>query len=373
VGEFCSNCGKKINGSELFCTGCGEKLGADLQTPVIKVKEETFIEKAEKRSVHRKNNKGFLLILFSLLGIVITVIAVYFIINNLKDSTQTDANNKENVTKTVSNNMEKEASNQVDTTQSAKKEVATEIKPEKATGTSEQSIINYYTAKLNNLRIFTSGRDISVGEWSVNRQGEGVVLSASEIPSRDLARIFDLFDNGNLLPLKTWAKEVYAIAQALSQELDEDWLIAVGNNCVGEYPVTLPQSDLINYSGSCGYSIPVLEGTNKENLRLVMHTIVFGGSYSNSPRDFSNEYIFPESDYVKLTMSDLELLTPRQLRLARNEIYARHGYIFESDDLRIYFSKKSWYFPNPSYDGSSLNSVEKYNVMLIKEREKQFQ
>ena len=207
----------------------------------------------------------------------------------------------------------------------------------------------------------------------MRRQDKGVVLSASEIPSRELARIFGLFDDRNLLPQKTWAKEVYDTAQMLSKELDAEWLISVGNNCVGEYSITLPQSDLINYSGSCGYSIPILGGTTKDNLTLVMYTSVFGVSNSNPSSDFSSEYIFPESDYVRLTMRDLELLTQRELRFARNEIYARHGYIFESDDLRIYFSKKSWYFPNPNYDDSLLNSIEKYNVKLIQDREKDFQ
>ncbi|WHY64740.1 YARHG domain-containing protein [Neobacillus sp. SuZ13] len=376
MGGFCTNCGKKINRSELFCTGCGEKL-AENQTPVIKAEEAPFHSEAGIPSTHRNNKKGFKFVIFSLLGIVIVFIAAYFMMNNLKahnqKATQADSIKKANESKSASNNKETTAINQEDIDQSTDEEGGTEIKQKEVVGTSEQSIINYYNAKLNNLRIFTSGREISVGEWTVSRQDEGIVLSASEIPSRELARIFGLYDDRNLLPLKTWAKEVFDIAQTLSKELDAEWLISVGNNCVGEYPVTLPQSDLINYSGSCGYSIPVLGGTTKDNLTLVMHTSVFGMSNSNPPSDFSSEYIFPESDYVRLTMSELELLTPNELRLARNEIYARHGYIFESDDLRIYFSKKSWYIPNPNYDGSLLNSIEKYNVKLIQDREKDVQ
>ncbi len=375
MGGFCTNCGKKINRSELFCTGCGEKL-AENQTPVIEAEEAPFQSESGIPSARRNNKKGFKIVIFSLLGIVIVVIAAYFMMNSLKDHTQkasqADTIKEKKESKSAPNNKENAATNQEDKGQSTDEEGGTEIKQE-VVGTSEQSIINYYTAMLNNLRIFTSGREISVGEWTVSRQDEGVALSASEIPSRELASIFGLFDDRNLLPLKIWAKEVYDIAQTLSKELDAEWLISVGNNCVGEYPITLPQSDLINYSGSCGYSIPVLGGTNKDNLMLVMHTSVFGVSNNNPPSDFSSEYIFPESDYVRLTMSELELLTPKQLRLARNEIYARHGYIFESDDLRIYFSKKSWYFPNPNYNSSLLNSIEKYNVKLIQDREKDFQ
>ncbi|MBV7507658.1 YARHG domain-containing protein [Bacillus sp. sid0103] len=342
-----------------------------MESPVFE--EAPLTKEGETRSVHKNHHKGFKLAFFSLLGIVIVGLAAFFIINNLLDTTHkvtpVNTTKKENTPKAASKN--KEDTDKTETTEAGIEEDA-QSKQEEVVVNSEESIIRFYTNKLNNLRIFTSGRELSVGEWSVTHQDGSVLLSASAIPSRDLARIFGLFDEGNLLPLKTWAKEVYQIADTLSKELHADWVIGVGNNCVGEYPVTLPQSDILNFSGSCGYSIPVLEGSSKDNLTLVMHTNVFGTSTSKPPRDSSSEYIFPDSDFVRLTMSELVPLTPRQLRLARNEIYARHGYIFESDDLRIYFSNTSWYFPDPSYDGTTLNAVEKYNVKLIQDREKDF-
>lgn len=79
-------------------------------------------------------------------------------------------------------------------------------------------------------------------------------------------------------------------------------------------------------------------------------------------------YILPHSDYAYLTDSDLYGMSSSQLRLARNEIYARYGYVFESNDLQNYFSSQSWYSPNPYYDGS-LSSIEKENVAFIKSYE----
>lgn len=32
----------------------------------------------------------------------------------------------------------------------------------------------------------------------------------------------------------------------------------------------------------------------------------------------------------------------RELRLLRNEIFARHGYIFQSEDLQQHFSQQAW-------------------------------
>ena len=87
------------------------------------------------------------------------------------------------------------------------------------------------------------------------------------------------------------------------------------------------------------------------------------------------EYILPKSDAEKLTRADLEGLTKEQLRLARNEIYARHGMIFGVEDLDNYFATKSWYKPTVSftdfYDTVEMSIVEEENVILIQQVEKE--
>jgi CRISPR/Cas system-associated protein Csm6 len=82
----------------------------------------------------------------------------------------------------------------------------------------------------------------------------------------------------------------------------------------------------------------------------------------------SKDYVLPDSNSRKLSNADLIKLDPNELRLARNEIFARHGLVFKSSDLTIYFTSKSWYKPNPAY-GGELKDVEKYNLNLIKSRE----
>ena len=56
---------------------------------------------------------------------------------------------------------------------------------------------------------------------------------------------------------------------------------------------------------------------------------------------------------------------------ARNEIYARHGYVFKEDKFKNYFKTKSWYKENPSFTGddSKLNEYEKANRDLFKKYE----
>ena len=86
-------------------------------------------------------------------------------------------------------------------------------------------------------------------------------------------------------------------------------------------------------------------------------------------------YILPNSDKEKLTRADLAGLTKEQLRLARNEIYARHGMIFGVEDLDTYFATKSWYKAKYSFsdfeDAVEMSIVEEQNVILIQQVEKE--
>ncbi len=97
---------------------------------------------------------------------------------------------------------------------------------------------------------------------------------------------------------------------------------------------------------------------------------VSGGTVSSGT---SSGYIIPDSSSRYLTYSDIAGMSKSTLRLARNEIYARHGYIFESSDLSNYFNSKSWYRGTISKknfnDETMLTSVERANVAFIKKYE----
>lgn len=83
-------------------------------------------------------------------------------------------------------------------------------------------------------------------------------------------------------------------------------------------------------------------------------------------------YILPDSSSKYLSTEDLKGLDASVLRLARNEIFARHGRLFQSEDLNRYFSSQSWYHGYISADqfhDSDLNEYEHYNLELIKSLE----
>ena len=54
----------------------------------------------------------------------------------------------------------------------------------------------------------------------------------------------------------------------------------------------------------------------------------------------------------------------------RNEIYARHGYTFTTDEWKIFFASAEWYHADSAYSNDMLNATEKANVDTILNYEK---
>ena len=87
----------------------------------------------------------------------------------------------------------------------------------------------------------------------------------------------------------------------------------------------------------------------------------------------ASEYILPESNIRLLTEADLSGLSKEELRLARNEMFARYGMIFGVEDLDSYFASKSWYEPKIAsedfYDQVEMTMTEEQNLILIQDVE----
>jgi hypothetical protein len=78
---------------------------------------------------------------------------------------------------------------------------------------------------------------------------------------------------------------------------------------------------------------------------------------------------YPEASYRYLYYDDIAGKTKRQLKVMRNEIFMRHGYIFKTDDMRNHFSSYPCYSPRYNDVTSLLSDVEKQNVEFIKQWE----
>ena len=86
----------------------------------------------------------------------------------------------------------------------------------------------------------------------------------------------------------------------------------------------------------------------------------------------ADEYILQESNTRYLSEEDLRNRSKEELKIARNEIYARHGRKFQAQDLQNYFDGKTWYqgtIEPADFSESLLNDFEKKNIKLIQKAE----
>jgi hypothetical protein len=70
-----------------------------------------------------------------------------------------------------------------------------------------------------------------------------------------------------------------------------------------------------------------------------------------------------------VTDDTLGALFAEDLRLLRNEIYARHGRVFKDKDLQKYFDSQAWYKANPDFKDDMLSQIESDNLAKIKTAE----
>lgn len=71
----------------------------------------------------------------------------------------------------------------------------------------------------------------------------------------------------------------------------------------------------------------------------------------------------------KLPADALALLSPAQLRILRNAVYARRGRVFQAKDLQDFFTQESWYQPDPAYTDARLTPEDKQHLDLIQAAE----
>ncbi|KAA0548385.1 YARHG domain-containing protein [Bacillus sp. BGMRC 2118] len=351
---FCTECGERFERGQDFCQECGTKLPGTTDAP-------------KGRSGQRKRSPSKLPLIMMIL-VVSLGIALFFGLKWVMDKSSNQELAKQTETKKQKDSEMKEQEEQAESSSETKtvKVSSIEGKPSEETLSDEEKI-QQAVVKLREQHI----QGISVGEWSITHEsGERLRIEAHSIPDANLETIFALYDQRNLGPLEVWAKEVYEISAQLGEALGTSWDVYVGNHCVAQFPKRLPSNVIALYSGTCGSSIPVLTGTNREDFSLVIDERVFtkereSDMYNGNER---GEYLLPESHVRRLSEFEISGLTKAELRLARNEIYARHGYVFNSEDLQRYFSAQNWYFPIHTYDGM-LTDIERYNVDLIKKVE----
>jgi hypothetical protein len=67
-----------------------------------------------------------------------------------------------------------------------------------------------------------------------------------------------------------------------------------------------------------------------------------------------------------LSPKDALAIPEAEVRIVRNEIFARYGRSFKSEDLQAHFDAQSWYCADPGFEDSRLTKTDRANVALLK-------
>jgi len=157
--------------------------------------------------------------------------------------------------------------------------------------------------------------------------------------------VFERAEDSNLWTMESRSGGTSSINAVFSNEHGIFAIIVSGQS---------PWSYYLHEDGT-GYMIHP-NGTTRENFTW------------NANHGDNADFILPFSSQRLLIDDDLRGLSKENLRIARNEIYARYGYQFNSQYLQNYFDTKSWYnnlTKLPIGTEPSLSTLEHSNLSLI--------
>ena len=297
---LCPNCGKNNKDGEAFCTNCGAALA--------KVKAQKNVQKAvdaySKPSgrTNQKNVVSAIIVVFLSLILVITLVLLAPLVTNMLDA---------------SDKPDDDTSVQIPTDDPDNKEADFTANP-------------YYACyRAHDEYVFPNSSSVYLSRSDLkDLTKEELTVALSEIYARHGERFRDAdlqayFDN------RSWYAATSSTSQLNTYEVANEILLQV---------YIAQQSGTFSQPGN-----PYLNE--------------FTGTDSFAVRNSQSRYLDAE---------DLKDLNEDQLIIARNEIYARHGFVFSDEELQTYFCTKSWYVPvGTVFSESSFNEFESNNIKLI--------
>jgi len=79
---------------------------------------------------------------------------------------------------------------------------------------------------------------------------------------------------------------------------------------------------------------------------------------------------FPQASMRLLSTDELQKMSKKDLKIMRNEIFARYGYMFKTGgEMDLYFQQQDWYKKQHDSVNQFFTDLEKENIILIREVE----
>lgn len=366
---FCKQCGRPLPDNARFCMYCQAPTG--IQPPQQPVRQQMPNRPLQQQQTPRqpsppplpktmaqkktapKRKKRFPLVLIIALVLIVLIVVVFFGIRYALEQLVPAPSESEPATNPPNTTTE---ATTVPLTTAAPTTLATEP-------TEDETLSTEPPAEGTTEPVPTSPVSASNRYYSCYLEGRSFILDDSD-----------------------W--RTYTRAQLSGLTTEE--LIIARNEIFARHGYIFTDPDLLEYFSAMEWYIPripadrftedLLNSTERSNIATLRacQDDPNGTDPITIPDDGSNlylhyydpdtEFILPDSDRRIYTEAELQHLTAEELILARNEIYARHGYVFRSGDLAEYFSYCSWYHPAGEYfppEELNFNEYEGYNVNLI--------
>lgn len=113
------------------------------------------------------------------------------------------------------------------------------------------------------------------------------------------------------------------------------------------------------YSPNAKYDAKKLSAIERKNLEVLSDAQKRQRKVALLPGDME---LFEKKTIPESMLAGLSL---HELRLLRNEVYARHGRMFRADWLQQYFYAQPWYTPDENFKDEELSGSDKVNVETI--------
>ena len=139
-----------------------------------------------------------------------------------------------------------------------------------------------------------------------------------------------------------------------------EWVSLLWQHTLPEEPEEKKEEEAAGETGESPLAVEDAE-PEMESVYLVK-----GKDTGSNPYEKADHLAYTDS--VRYTTEELSWLDSYGLCITRNEIYARHGRMFNDQDIQDYFNRQDWYVAQTAsadFDDSVLNEVELYNVELI--------
>lgn len=410
---FCENCGEKVSKSWKKCPYCGED--------ICSIKE--YPKRKKGRRKRRKKGYGKLVRNIAILSVVIVVGMSFF---GKKPDNNGEKDTKEQGTE-IKNIDKEDKMDTIDKADTKEDNLNTEEELEKSPLLSDvyrEYYINAYSLETydfkrendklekeikkyqnNDLFKVTEKGKIGWGTYWVRTngdsdiyyagsmkdnkpEGKGVLLKkilainlgiSADLQESYYAKIYEgNFEEGKMkgygkkyvlpidaMPLDGTETEVKPMAfyEEFADDVQSNIFLTANPLCYEGY------FENNKYSGKGNkFEYPAYSDMQRETDMENDFIKILEGEWDGISEESYQDYILPDSDIKKLTEGHLVGLSESDIQMAINEIYARHGRMFNDENVQNYFNDREWYMGTISpeeFNDDCLNDVEINNIEML--------